>query len=274
MTVSGTFTIDGTGTGGATVTVIDIDTSPPTVLGTTTTASDGTWSVDPGIDTTVECLLEYDDGSHQYKVRSKPYISHSAASTETIIDDFEDASPLSHYTGGTSPWSVDTATVSNGSQSLSTDHGGFSNNVITSDGTLDTPSIGDTITWDLWLPSNEAVGMHFCVQDSSDSNSYWVDVSNRDTRIRIGYWSSGNYNRLSMDDGFGPITDEWLTCEIATAQGSGEYTFDMTLTDSSGNTQSTISTSDTNETYASGAIGWSSYGDGANTRYVDYARYS
>ena len=79
MTASGQFDIDGTGTGGATVYVIDTDASPPTVVGTATTNSDGTWSVDVGLETTIESKLEYQDPDtgEVYQVHNKPYVSHT-----------------------------------------------------------------------------------------------------------------------------------------------------------------------------------------------------
>jgi hypothetical protein len=87
MPVEGQFTIDGTGTGGATVTVIDDGADPPTVIGTATTASDGSWSVDIGSTTTVQCILEYEEGGTVYRTHSKPYIAAEVATT--IVDDFE-----------------------------------------------------------------------------------------------------------------------------------------------------------------------------------------
>lgn len=272
MTLSGTFTLNGSGTGGARVIALDTSTSPPTAIGATTTNADGSWSISPGIDTTVECLLQYDDGSgNQYKARSKPYISHSSV-TETIIDDFERSNPEALYSGGGSNWSGSTSQSTSGSQSLYTTVGDFGS-ALTSDGSLNTPSIGDTISWDLWMGSEGAGGMHFFVQDTSESNSYWVDLSNRDNRIRIGYWSGGSYTRLAVDSSFGPVSSEWMTCEVVTAQGSGEHTLDLTVTDSSGTVQSTLSASDTGETYASGMIGWSVYGTAGVNKYIDYSRY-
>lgn len=81
MTVSGTFTLDGTGTGGATIYVIDTAADPSTVVGTSTTASDGTWSVNVDSSTTLHVLCEYEDPDtgEQYTTHSKPYVSHDTS---------------------------------------------------------------------------------------------------------------------------------------------------------------------------------------------------
>lgn len=75
-TISGTVTLnDGTTTSGVIVTIVD--TEADTIMATTTTASDGTWSYTTGTNTTVHVFFEYEDTSTgtYYTGDSRPYVN-------------------------------------------------------------------------------------------------------------------------------------------------------------------------------------------------------
>lgn len=113
--ISGTVTLDGSGVSGAKVYVIN-DTDG-TLEGSTTTDSNGDYSISVTGGITVHVAVQYEDGNgNQYNDHSKPFVASGA----TIVDSFEDQG-LSEYTSDTGSYSTTSSFASDGSYGVSCD---------------------------------------------------------------------------------------------------------------------------------------------------------
>lgn len=102
--ISGTITLDGSGVGSATVYAINTDGN--TLVGSTTTNADGTYSIDVPSETTIHIAAEYDDGSNTYNGESQPFIPSGEPAILTV-DDFEQydgTTTLSDHYTDTGTW--------------------------------------------------------------------------------------------------------------------------------------------------------------------------
>ena len=234
MTASGQFTIDGTGTGGATVYVIDTDASPSTVVGTTTTNADGTWSVDVGSDTTIESILEYEDPDtgEVYKVLNKPYVTHTSPAP-TFFDEALHRYEFAEGSGSTvadtgSAGSLADLELYNG-PSWTTDavHEGWA---IALDGTddygrapnRDTMSgFTEGMTFLCWAKLEQVdsrVGIATCYDTTNDERS-WYFEQNSLNDIRVYYSANGADFYRDIYSTF-DLYNEWVRLGFRWSSGS------------------------------------------------------
>ena len=194
--------------------------------------------------------------------------------TEVVTEDFEDISAVTdRYTGDTASYSLDTTTVYEGSQSLHTSAGSY--DVINEDGTLDSPSAGDRVHYRTYQTTGAAM-MPMIGCSSNDSNSYYIDYSENDTRFRWGYWDAGTATTVDSDLNAGSHTGDWLEVVIDWRDVNGDGSkveIEAWLYDSAGNQLSNIIGSETTVTYLDGNIAWGTYGTGGASGYVDYMWY-
>lgn len=75
IAVSGTVTVNGTALSGAKITGLNETGTTTTIQGVTTTAADGTWSINYSSGDVAHILMEYDDGAGtRYNAHSKPFV--------------------------------------------------------------------------------------------------------------------------------------------------------------------------------------------------------
>lgn len=222
MTVSGTFTLDGTGTGGATVTVIDTDASPSTVVGTATTAADGTWSVDVGTETTLENLLVYEDESGTvHKVHNKPYVAHTTSEPSF----WSDALHRYEFTEGSGTTVADTgsagtlsdATITGGAWTTNAVHEGQAVSCDGSDDYIRAPNVSTFSGFDTGMTalgwfyhrSGSRAGLMTCY-DTTNNNRSWLFET---------YHANGlnEYQLLLSDDGSNFYNWRWENFVVTSA---------------------------------------------------------
>lgn len=76
--ITGTVTLDGTALEGAKITAIDQEVGD--VIGTATSAADGSYTIANSRNTTALCLMEYDDGAGTaYQAHSQPFVTVESA---------------------------------------------------------------------------------------------------------------------------------------------------------------------------------------------------
>lgn len=218
MTASGTFTLDGTATGGAKVYVIDTETDPSTVVGTTTTAADGTWSVDVNSTTTIEAILEYEDPNtgEVYKVLNKPYVAHESAEPAA----WSDALHRYNHNEGSGTTIADTgaagtladATISGAT--WNTTNFQYEGASVSYDGVDDSSTApnrstltGFTTGMSLvtWLYPNDITTR----QDAIDGPGYAIRIESGNWQVFLYHDSDGSYTRYNFSSGPHPTADAW-----------------------------------------------------------------
>ncbi len=210
----------------------------------------------PGSPATGTLFYDTDgEGVHYYNGSSWVQITSTAHTG--AIDDFE-SGDLSGWTGDTADFSIITSPVAQGTYSLQGDSADTS--YITSSG-LTTPDQGDTFRWYTRSPNgNVASGggagwnrVSFAVQgspgNSLPNNAYAVQWDWSDDTVHLEKISSGGVSELSSASNVGYAQDEWWECRVDWAS---DGTMTVRAIDPSGNTQATISGTDTD--YAGGKM--------------------
>lgn len=218
MTVSGQFTLNGTPTAGAKITIIDTDATPSSVVGTATTDANGDWGVDVGYTTTLHALLEYKDPDtgELHQSHSKPFVHHESTTTEpafwsealhrynhnegsgTTITDTGAAASLADATITGGVW--DSTTFKYEGTSVSYD-GVDDSSAVPNRSTLTGFDTGMTIvTW--VYPSSTTVR-----QDFIDGPGYALRI---DTNWQVYlYHADGTFTRYNFTGGPAPIANGW-----------------------------------------------------------------
>jgi hypothetical protein len=220
-------------------------------------------------DTTAES-----DGDHTIDARatdSDGTTTHASQVTVTVdnqggavIEDFERTDPLAEYGGTTSLYSVETATVYEGSQALVNDSGSYGS-VVSTSGLDSYPSRGDEVHYFFDNAADDNfVAFHFFAQAEEDvPDSYQVGVGNSGGwhmwRLEGGSANKIAEGALSTSDQI----DGWYRAEVR----SDSTTVYADLYDHANDTLlASIQADDT--TYTSGGIGFRSTGSGEVWDYV------
>lgn len=228
MALSGTFTLDGTATGGAKVSVIDTGSDPSTVVGTTTTASDGTWSVDVSATTTTESILEYEDPDtgEVYRALNKPYVAHELAEpafwSEALHRYNYDEGSGTTLTDSGSAATLSDATISGGTWTTSqSQYGGASVDYAAAD-SASAPNQSTMSGYDTGMTA--LMWVYYQSQPANMSNLIDVDGSwalrAYDTGFRLRLTSGGSGNNFDVYNNVAPSAGDWTRLGIRWSSGN------------------------------------------------------
>lgn len=268
MPISGTVTdADGNTVDGATV--VAIDQADDEIIGSTTTASDGTYSISASQDTDAHVLVEYDDGSTWHHDFSYPWV---AVESDAYIDTF-DSWDGSNYSGDTSMFTSVSSPAVSGSALGNVSDEDYYHEIVSTSGLSNYPAKGNRfeiyVQGDT-LSSKCDVYMLFGAADGS--NMYRARLKLSGGYMWLEEQSSGSSSDLAeggVDWAFSENT--YYKLEVTWDDGSINGTdneITMTVYDQDGTDPQSISAVD--NTHA-GNTGWGvAYAIGATSKRVYY----
>jgi len=184
-------------------------------------------------------------------------------SSTTIIDDFEDGD-ITEYSGDTSSFAVQTATVSNGTYALQATADGVQ---IGDQSSLSALPVGqgDTFRFDSWIVSSGYSEFYWCTQSENDrSNSYNIVLDDNRSEFIIRKVDGGDFTVLASDAEANIPDSSWFDVEV---DHQNDGTITATLFDSSGAEITSINATDT--THTNGGI---AFRRTSGEQYWDYLR--
>lgn len=213
------------------------------------------------------------DGSAFAEVADASYYDGGAfqslfsTTTTNVVDDFEDGD-LAEYGGDTGNFTVQTATVSNGSNALevTSESGNLLQGISSTSGLDRYPAQGETFACDVYITSDtNNVRIYWGTQSEiQDPDGYFVMLQGSQDNIELGV---GGGSTLDSVNATFP-TGEWLT---ATITWGTDGSMSVDVTDASGTTLASVSGTDT--TYTSGGIGfWHNTSSAGISTYWDHYR--
>jgi len=187
-----------------------------------------------------------------------------------VIDSFGDQD-LTEYTGDKASFGFNTTDTADGTAALENKTGGFAS-ISSTTGLKNYPSAGDTIRGNLrWASGAQQLEVFYGVQNevAFPDNMYRLRLDGGDNTFTLRVRSNGSGTRIAgVNYNLSSFSNAYQELEIIWGS-SGNHT--LSITDSNGTEQVSMSATDT--TYTSGGIGFtaSSAGAGATKLYDSFS---